>query len=148
VTWWLIRRNRNFSRHETVQLVPRNNKRLSCGKDCSGKYWDNKGKGKGKAIPLQAWTCPEGSRRLRFPDFKTIGKWRWQGCQSYAPAAFTLQESFLVIIYVRDWVNPRTIMRPEGSCQWKIPVTPSAIETMTFWSHATVPCAPNEWPRV
>jgi hypothetical protein len=26
-----------------------------------------------KAIPLQAWTDPEGSRRLRFPDFKTIG---------------------------------------------------------------------------
>ena len=29
--------------------------------------------GKGKAIPLQAWTSPEGSRRLRLPDFKTIG---------------------------------------------------------------------------
>jgi len=28
---------------------------------------------KGKEIPLQAWTGPEGSRRLRFPDFKTIG---------------------------------------------------------------------------
>ena len=28
-----------------------------------------KGKGKGKAIPLQAWTGPEGSRRLRLPDF-------------------------------------------------------------------------------
>jgi hypothetical protein len=28
---------------------------------------------KGKAIPLQAWTGPEGSRRLRLPDFKTIG---------------------------------------------------------------------------
>jgi len=26
-----------------------------------------------KAIPLQAWTGPEGSRRVRFPDFKTIG---------------------------------------------------------------------------
>jgi len=26
-----------------------------------------------KAIPLQAWTGPEGSRKLRFPDFKTIG---------------------------------------------------------------------------
>ena len=25
-----------------------------------------------KAIPLQAWTGPEGSRRLRFPDFKAI----------------------------------------------------------------------------
>jgi hypothetical protein len=31
------------------------------------------GKGKGKAIPLQAWTGPEGSRTLRLPDFKTIG---------------------------------------------------------------------------
>jgi len=31
----------------------------------------NKRKGKGKAIPLQAWTGPEGSRRLRLPDFKT-----------------------------------------------------------------------------
>jgi hypothetical protein len=29
-------------------------------------------KGKDKAIPLQAWTGPEGSRRLRLPDFKTI----------------------------------------------------------------------------
>jgi hypothetical protein len=32
----------------------------------------NKG-GKGKAIPLQAWTGPEGFRRLRLPDFKTVG---------------------------------------------------------------------------
>jgi hypothetical protein len=28
---------------------------------------------KGKAFPLQAWTGPEGSRKLRLPDFKTIG---------------------------------------------------------------------------
>jgi len=32
---------------------------------------------KGKAIPLEAWTGPEGSRRLRLPDFKTIGTWGW-----------------------------------------------------------------------
>jgi hypothetical protein len=25
---------------------------------------------RGKAIPLQAWTGPEGSRRLRLPDFE------------------------------------------------------------------------------
>jgi len=31
------------------------------------------GKGKGKAILLQAWTGPEGSKWLRLPDFKTIG---------------------------------------------------------------------------
>jgi len=27
---------------------------------------------KGKAIPAQAWTSLESSRRLRIPDFKTI----------------------------------------------------------------------------
>jgi len=32
---------------------------------------------KGKAIPFQAWTGPENSRRLRFPDFKTIGTLWW-----------------------------------------------------------------------
>ena len=26
-----------------------------------------------KAIPVQAWTGPEGSRRLSLPDFKKIG---------------------------------------------------------------------------
>jgi hypothetical protein len=30
-------------------------------------------KGKGKAIPLHAWICPEGSRRMRLPDFMTVG---------------------------------------------------------------------------
>jgi hypothetical protein len=29
--------------------------------------------GNGKAIPLQAWTGLEGSRKLRLPDFKIIG---------------------------------------------------------------------------
>jgi hypothetical protein len=33
-------------------------------------------KGKGKFIPLQAWIVPEGSRKLRLSDFKTIGTWR------------------------------------------------------------------------
>jgi len=27
--------------------------------------------GKDKAVPLQAWTGPEGSKNLRFPDFVT-----------------------------------------------------------------------------
>jgi hypothetical protein len=31
------------------------------------------GVGKSKAVPLQAWTGPEGSRRMRRPDFYTIG---------------------------------------------------------------------------
>jgi hypothetical protein len=34
--------------------------------------WRYNGKGKGIAIPLEALTGPEVSRRLRLPDFKTI----------------------------------------------------------------------------
>jgi hypothetical protein len=40
----------------------------------------NLNEGDVKAIPLQALTGPEGSRKLRFPDFKTIGT---------VPATFT-----------------------------------------------------------
>jgi len=30
-------------------------------------------KKKGKAVPLQPWTGPEGPRSLRLPNFKTVG---------------------------------------------------------------------------
>jgi hypothetical protein len=33
-----------------------------------------KGKGKGKAVPLQAWSGPEGSKKLRFPDYMTTAQ--------------------------------------------------------------------------
>jgi len=34
----------------------------------------NEDKGKGKAVPLQAWSNPEGSRKLRFLDFVTTAQ--------------------------------------------------------------------------
>ena len=33
-----------------------------------------KSKGKGKPVPLQACSGPEGSRKLRFPDFMTTAQ--------------------------------------------------------------------------
>ena len=33
---------------------------------------NTKGKGKDKVITVESWKGPDGSRRLRLPDFKTI----------------------------------------------------------------------------
>ena len=56
---------------------------------------------KGKAVPLQAWTGPEGSRKLRFPDFVTTAQ---DGGRLSALRTGRLypQEILLVFISVRD----------------------------------------------
>ena len=76
-----------------------------------------------KAITVLASSGPESSRRLRPPNFKTIGTWRWQGCQPYAPAAFTRRK----YSWYSFFADPRAIV-----CQWKFPTIPTRIEPATF----------------
>jgi hypothetical protein len=45
-------------------------------------------KGKGSAVPLQAWSGQEGSRKLRFPDFMTTAYDGGKVVILTAPAAF------------------------------------------------------------
>jgi hypothetical protein len=52
-----------FIRHETYYC------------DSSTTYFNiNTTKKKGKAVPLQAWSGPKGSRKLRFPHFMTMAQ--------------------------------------------------------------------------
>jgi len=63
-------------------------------------YLEMSVKGKGKAVPLQAWTGPEGSRKLSFLDFVTTAQ---DGGRLSALRTGRLypQEIHLVLISVR-----------------------------------------------
>ena len=88
--------------------------------------------GKGKAVPLQAWSGTEGSRKLRFPDFMTKAHRKVVRLSALRTGRIYPQEILLVLISVRGWVDPRAVVRSEELFQWKIPLTPSGIEPATF----------------
>jgi hypothetical protein len=70
---------------------------------------------------------------LKYPYYRPGQAFRASGGWGYKVVCLSVvhrpplpvQEISLVLIYVRGWVEPRTITRPEGVIQWKILVTSS-----------------------
>jgi len=67
---------------------------------------------KGKAVPFQAWTGPEFSRKLRFPDFVTKAQDSGRSSALHTGRLYP-QEILLLLISVRSSVDPRAIVRSE-----------------------------------
>jgi hypothetical protein len=97
----------------------------------------NRGRGKSSLFPLAKQSHYRPGQALRGP-----GGWGSQIYRQSAHEGSTVvsptyrprlpPRSYLVLISVRGWADPRAIVRPEGLSQWKFPMAPSGIEPATF----------------
>jgi len=97
------------------------------------------------SITVQAWIRPGGSWLFEAPRFQDIRQKKLVRLSSLHTCRLYPQETFMVLISVRGWVDPRAIVRPEWL--WKNPVnrTDDLLGCNAVPQPTAQPRAPLSW---